>query len=91
MGTIDAWQARYGRICSDTLFRTSQAFRSEDSAVLMWLRSAYLVPTWSTRGHGTRATCRIVSRRSGSCRRCGSRSGSCRSCGRCAPRRALRW
>lgn len=42
VGTIDAWQARYGRICSDTLFRTSQAFRSEDTAVLMWLRSGEL-------------------------------------------------
>ncbi len=39
VGTMDAWHARYGRICSDTLFRTSQAFESEDSAVLMWLRS----------------------------------------------------
>jgi HTH-type transcriptional regulator / antitoxin HigA len=53
VGTIKAWQARYGRICSDTLFRTSGAFTSDDGAVLMWLRSGELssdlVPTrpWS--------------------------------------------
>lgn len=42
VGTLDAWNARYGRVCSDTLFRTSQAFESEDNAVLMWLRSGEL-------------------------------------------------
>jgi Zn-dependent peptidase ImmA (M78 family) len=42
VGTMSAWEARYGRICSDTLFRTSQAFTSNDRAVLMWLRSGEL-------------------------------------------------
>lgn len=49
VGTIKAWQARYGRICSETLFRTSQAFASDEGAVLMWLRCGEqrsdLVPT----------------------------------------------
>jgi plasmid maintenance system antidote protein VapI len=39
VGTFNAWQARYGRICSETLFRTSHAFSSDDGAVLMWLRA----------------------------------------------------
>lgn len=39
VGTLSAWQARYGRIRSETLFRTTNAFTSDDSAVLMWLRS----------------------------------------------------
>ncbi|WP_156635330.1 ImmA/IrrE family metallo-endopeptidase [Methylobacterium sp. Leaf123] len=53
VGTLKAWQARYGRICSDTLFRKSAAFTSDDAAILMWLRmgelSADLVDTrsWS--------------------------------------------
>lgn len=38
VGTIAAWKTRYGRIRSETLFRTSQAFASDDHAVLMWLR-----------------------------------------------------
>lgn len=53
VGTLKAWQARYGRICSDTLFRKSDAYTSDDAAILMWLRmgelSADLVDTrsWS--------------------------------------------
>lgn len=42
VGTMKAWEARYGRICSDTLFRTSSSFESKDTAVLMWLRSGEL-------------------------------------------------
>jgi Zn-dependent peptidase ImmA (M78 family)/plasmid maintenance system antidote protein VapI len=42
VGTMSAWEARYGRIRSKTLFRTSQAFTSDDGAVLMWLRSGEL-------------------------------------------------
>lgn len=42
VGTFNAWEARYGRICSETLFRTSQAFASDNGAVLMWLRSGEL-------------------------------------------------
>jgi Zn-dependent peptidase ImmA (M78 family)/plasmid maintenance system antidote protein VapI len=42
VGTINAWEARYGRICSETLFRTSQNFTSDKGAVLMWLRSGEL-------------------------------------------------
>lgn len=42
VGTLDAWNARYGRICSNTLFRKSQAFTANNSAVLMWLRSGEL-------------------------------------------------
>jgi len=42
VGTIDAWEVRYGRICSETLFRASQAFTSHRGAVLMWLRSGEL-------------------------------------------------
>jgi len=38
VGTIAAWETRYGRIRSETLFRTSHAFTSDDHAVLMWLR-----------------------------------------------------
>lgn len=53
VGTMDAWQARYGKICANTLFRTTAAFDSDNGAVLMWLRdgelSADLVSTkpWS--------------------------------------------
>lgn len=42
VGTIAAWETRYGRIRSQTLFRTSQAFTSDDAAVLMWLREGEL-------------------------------------------------
>lgn len=42
VGTMDAWQARYGKICTNTLFRTSAAFDSDDGAVLMWLRDGEL-------------------------------------------------
>jgi Zn-dependent peptidase ImmA (M78 family)/plasmid maintenance system antidote protein VapI len=42
VGTLDAWEARYGRICADTLFRKSQAFATNNRAVLMWLRSGEL-------------------------------------------------
>lgn len=42
VGTIDAWQARYGKICTSTMFRTSTAFDSDDGAVLMWLRDGEL-------------------------------------------------
>jgi Zn-dependent peptidase ImmA (M78 family)/plasmid maintenance system antidote protein VapI len=42
VGTIAAWETRYGRIRSETLFRTSQAFTSDDHAVLMWLRQGEL-------------------------------------------------
>lgn len=38
VGTMDAWQARYGKICTNTLFRTTTAFDSDDGAMLMWLR-----------------------------------------------------
>lgn len=42
VGTLEAWDARYGRICSNTLFRRSEAFAANDGAVLMWLRSGEL-------------------------------------------------
>lgn len=42
LGTMKAWNARYGRICSNTMFRTSNAFESKEAAVLMWLRSGEL-------------------------------------------------
>jgi Zn-dependent peptidase ImmA (M78 family)/plasmid maintenance system antidote protein VapI len=42
VGTLDAWEARYGRICSNTLFRKSPAFTANNGAVLMWLRSGEL-------------------------------------------------
>lgn len=42
VGTIAAWATRYGRIRSETMFRTSQAFTSDDHAVLMWLREGEL-------------------------------------------------
>ena len=42
VGTINAWETRYGRICSETLFRTSQTLASDRGAVLMWLRSGEL-------------------------------------------------
>jgi len=53
VGTMKAWDARYGRICSGTLFRKSEAFTSDDAAILMWLRSGELgadlvsTRTWS--------------------------------------------
>ncbi|MCV0384473.1 MAG: ImmA/IrrE family metallo-endopeptidase [Erythrobacter sp.] len=42
VGTMDAWQARYGKICTNTLFRMTTAFDSDDGAVLMWLRDGEL-------------------------------------------------
>ncbi len=42
VGTMAAWRARYGYICSETLFRTTNAFWSDDGAVLMWLRNGEL-------------------------------------------------
>ncbi|WP_157099182.1 ImmA/IrrE family metallo-endopeptidase [Novosphingobium rosa] len=42
VGTMDAWQIRYGKICTSTLFRTSSTFNSDDGAVLMWLRDGEL-------------------------------------------------
>lgn len=42
VGTIDAWQARYGKICKSTMFRTSAAYDSDYGAVLMWLRDGEL-------------------------------------------------
>jgi Zn-dependent peptidase ImmA (M78 family)/plasmid maintenance system antidote protein VapI len=42
VGTLKAWDARYGRICSNTLFRKSEAFTSDDAAILMWLRMGEL-------------------------------------------------
>ncbi len=42
VSTIDAWQARYGKICTSTMFRTSATFDSDDGAVLMWLRDGEL-------------------------------------------------
>lgn len=42
VGTMDAWHARYGKICTSTLFRTSSTFDSDDAAVLMWLRDGEL-------------------------------------------------
>ena len=56
VGTIKAWETRYGRICSDTLFRTSQAFESDDGAVLMWLRSGELGADLDPRAPGTLET-----------------------------------
>lgn len=53
VGTMKAWNARYGRICSDTLFRKSEAFTSDHAAILMWLRSGEIgadfvdTRTWS--------------------------------------------
>jgi len=42
VGTLNAWQARYGQVQSDTLFRTSETYASSDVATLMWLRSGEL-------------------------------------------------
>jgi Zn-dependent peptidase ImmA (M78 family)/plasmid maintenance system antidote protein VapI len=42
VGTIAAWETRYGRVRSETLFRTSEVFTSDDRAVLMWLREGEL-------------------------------------------------
>lgn len=42
VSTFNAWEARYGRIGAETLFRTSQTFASDKGAVLMWLRSGEL-------------------------------------------------
>ncbi|TRW15133.1 ImmA/IrrE family metallo-endopeptidase [Glacieibacterium frigidum] len=40
--TMRSWQARYGRLCTDTRFRTSGSFSSSDPAVLLWLRRGEL-------------------------------------------------
>jgi len=40
--TMRTWQARYGRLCTDTRFRTSGSFSSSDAAVLLWLRRGEL-------------------------------------------------
>lgn len=42
VGTMKAWEQRYGRICTDTLYRKSSAFSSNDASILMWLRSGEL-------------------------------------------------
>lgn len=42
VGTLAAWETRYGRIRSETLFRTTHTFTSDDGAVLMWLRRGEL-------------------------------------------------
>jgi len=42
VGTLGAWEARYGRICSNTLFRKSGAFTADKGTMLMWLRSGEL-------------------------------------------------
>lgn len=42
VSTLKAWDARYGRICSNTLFRKSAAVTSNDAAILMWLRMGEL-------------------------------------------------
>jgi HTH-type transcriptional regulator/antitoxin HigA len=40
--TIASWQERYGRLLSNTRFRTSPSFESLNSSVLLWLRSGEL-------------------------------------------------
>ena len=42
VGTMKAWDARYGRICTDTLYRKSEAITSDDASILMWLRCGEL-------------------------------------------------
>jgi HTH-type transcriptional regulator / antitoxin HigA len=37
--TRQAWDARYGKVCSDTLFRKSNVLTSDKALVLMWLRT----------------------------------------------------
>jgi Zn-dependent peptidase ImmA (M78 family)/plasmid maintenance system antidote protein VapI len=39
VSTFGAWQARYGKVASATLFRKSEAHRSDEAAIMMWLRS----------------------------------------------------
>lgn len=40
--TLRSWQARYGRLCTDTRFRNSGSLSSSDAAVLLWLRRGEL-------------------------------------------------
>jgi HTH-type transcriptional regulator / antitoxin HigA len=42
VATIRAWEARYGRLLSDTRFRTTETFASSKVAVLLWLRHGEL-------------------------------------------------
>jgi HTH-type transcriptional regulator/antitoxin HigA len=42
VGTMKAWDARYGQICSETLYRKSDAFTSDEASILMWLRCGEL-------------------------------------------------
>lgn len=49
--TLATWDARYGRLCQETRFRTTQAFSSSDAATLLWLRRGELeADTVSTAG-----------------------------------------
>ncbi len=38
VATMSSWAERYKRVCSDTLYRKSDAFTSDDALTLMWLR-----------------------------------------------------
>lgn len=40
--TLTSWNTRYGQLCQETRFRTSQAFSSSDAATLLWLRRGEL-------------------------------------------------
>lgn len=40
--TRQAWDARYGEVCSDTLFRKSNLLSNDKALVLMWLRTGEL-------------------------------------------------
>lgn len=49
--TMRSWEARYGRLCTDTRFRTSGSFSSSDAAVLLWLRRGELEADLVTTRH----------------------------------------
>lgn len=38
VATLESWEQRYGRICTETHFRRSESFVPQNSAVLLWLR-----------------------------------------------------
>ncbi len=42
VSTIQAWQEKYSSIITGVTFRTSQAFRSDPSATILWLREGQL-------------------------------------------------
>lgn len=48
VNSLRAWKCRYSHLCSETQFRTSQAFSSKDGSVALWLRQGELEASLTT-------------------------------------------